>query len=38
MNKQLKENDQKWPNDPKLSDGGGLARRLRGGLCGEQPP
>ena len=22
----------------KLSDGGGLARRLRGGLCGEQPP
>ena len=26
------------PNDPKLSDGGGLARRLRGRLCGEQPP
>jgi hypothetical protein len=26
------------PNDPKLSDSGGLARRLRGRLCGEQPP
>ena len=26
------------PNDLKLRDGGGLARRLRGRLCGEQPP
>ena len=26
------------PNDLKLSDSGGLARRLRGRLCGEQPP
>ena len=31
----------KSPNDSKLTDCGGrgwLARRLRGGLCGEQPP